>query len=56
MSNPDERRHQLLIVEDEPTDALLLLKALWILHKEEASKEMAVWRRLIPWQMSHGVS
>ncbi len=27
----------------------------WILRKEEASKEMAVWRRLIPWQMSHGV-
>lgn len=28
MSISSERRHQLLIVEDEPTDAMLLLKAL----------------------------
>lgn len=28
MSNPNQRRHHLLIVEDEPTDALLLVKAL----------------------------
>ena len=30
MSKPDDRRQQLLIVEDEPTDALLPLKALEI--------------------------
>lgn len=40
MMSPDQRRYQLLIVEDEPTDALLLLKALKC-HLAEARIEHA---------------